>query len=305
MGLIKRLLIGTGIVLACAAGAGCAETRSHIKPVKNYQNKKTQIENQYNENSDKIDNQSKREYGNAVDKESAQEAKEVREDLRKDDPALIEKIVREAEEKRNYDQRIKEVEKRLKKEYNLGNMFTYTNTEPSNFRVGAFAFTAEQDSEREKPRKRAGVRAEAGYVFDNGWSVSGIYELDGERHGSANDVAFTNMTSTTNTYGAKLGKVFDLGKGITLEPYIEGGVRVEGNKITGAFYGSGAPINHTNTQSIAYGGGGISAGVNLGKGWKFVAGVGGKKYEGGETRTTSRNAQDEFQGFAGFTIGGN
>ena len=114
-------------------------------------------------------------------------------------------------------------------------------------------------------------------------------------------------TSTANTYGAKLGKVFELGEAITVEPYAELGIRVEGNKFTGAFSGSGTPINHTNTQSIAYGGAGVEASVRLGKdsAWKFTVGVAGKKYEGGQTRTTSRNALDEFQGFAGFTVGGN
>lgn len=309
MGLIKKLLIGAGVLIALATGAGCAGTKSHITPVEKYQNDKNRVERRYNEEAGKRTNQAKEEYGPALGKERVQEAEKLSKDIRKNDEPLIAEMVKQAEEKRKYDQRAQELEKRLDGTYSLNQMMTYSNKEqkPSNFRAGVFAFTAEQDSEREKPRKRTGWGVEAGYVFNNGWTVSGTYEFDGDSQSVADGIAFTNMTSTANTYGAKLGKVFELGEAITVEPYAELGIRVEGNKFTGAFSGSGTPINHTNTQSIAYGGAGVEASVRLGKdsAWKFTVGVAGKKYEGGQTRTTSRNALDEFQGFAGFTVGGN
>ena len=304
MGIGRKIGLGiVGVVLAGASlfSSGCATT----SPIEKYQAHKAGVEHKYNQEAGKRTNQAKKEYGPALDKEKVQEAEKLSKDLRKNDDQLIAEMVKNAEEKRKYDQKAQELEKRLDGTYSLNQMFTYSNKEPSKLRAGVSVFTAEQDSEREKPRKRTGWRAEVGYDFDNGLGVSYVHENDTDTQSVANDAAFANMTSTGDTHGIQLRYVFKLGKGITVEPYVEGGVRVERNRTTGAFYGSGASIRDSNTQSIAYGGAGLGAGVDLGKGWKFVAGVGGKKYEGGETRTTSRNALDELEGFVGFTWGGN
>ncbi len=307
MGLIKKLLIGTGILTTLALGSGCAS--APFSPIEQYQNNKNSVEREYNEKAVKRTNKAKEEYSTEIDKERVKEAEKLNKDLRKNDDKLIKEMVKNAEEKRKYDLKIKELEKQIKNPgtYNLNEMINYTNRKPgkSRLRAGIYAFQAEQDAEREKPRLRRGMRAELGCNLGKGWSASGVYECDSDTQSVANDVAFVDMTSTRNTYGLKIGKEIDLGKGITIEGSAEWGVAVDGYRGTGAFTGSGAPIKSCNTETTAYGGANLALGIDIGKGWQLKLGAGGAKYEGGETRTISKNTENELKGWVGFSYGGN
>jgi len=300
MGLVKKLLIGAGFLAALATGAGCA-TSSHITPVEKYQNHKAGVERRYNQESEERTNQAREEYGPALERERTQEAEKLSKDLRKNDEQLVKEMVKEAEEKRKYDQKEQELQKRIDGTYSLNQMVTYSNKKqkPNNFRVGVELVTAEQDSERNKPRGRKAVRVEAGYNLGKGWIASGVYEFDSDTQSVTTSDAHVDATNTGHTYGINIGKKFNLGKGVTFEISGEAGKRYQGIRNRGSFYGSGALIKESDTQSLDYWGGKLRLGFDLGDEWEFGVGLGGRRYGGGNTSTTSINAIDELNGSIG------